>query len=864
MRYAETLAQRGDRIDVISLSRGERTSDDVIGGVNVFRVQGRIHDEKGPLSYLVRVLSFFVRAMLFLMRRQSQVKYDMVHVHSVPDFMVFIAWLPKLQGAKIILDIHDVLPELYASKFGVSETSLIYKLLLWVEKSSAKFADHVIIANDIWRAKLLNRSVPADKCTAILNFPDRSIFARQGRTRADGRFVMLYPGTLNWHQGLDIAIRAFAAIKDAVPNAEFHIYGVGPAEDSLRSLAAGLGLNGRVKLNGTREIRDVASLMENADLGVVPKRNDPFGDEAFSTKTLEFMAMGVPVLVADTKIDRYYFTDSIVQFFRAGNEASLSESMLELIKNSERRSDLVRNASKFIDSNDWESNKSRYLDVVDSLTAHVRPRRSPTADSGGRSQVGPSNKINDALSQYYRCPESYARFSLKGDLSEQRGFFRLGEHVVYGRCSGHAPANSPTEPLYDALQNASTESGTVQVPFDPAEVIDGLRYERYCQNSNSRVDSAINKLYYLVRPLMPVAVRKHLQKVRLEGWRDLPFPKWPVDQTVDQVAEQLLLFALRAQGVDRVPFIWFWPDGAASCAVMTHDVETTAGRDFCSTLMDINDSFGIKASFQVVPERRYDVPSSYLDSIRNRGFEINVQDLNHDGHLFRDRREFLTRVEKINSYGRKFGAVGFRSAILYRRQEWYDALQFSYDMSVPNVAHLDPQRGGCCTIMPYYVGDLLELPVTMTQDYSLFHILDDHSIDLWKQQSEIIMQKHGLMNFIVHPDYITEVRERKAYETLLSYLSELRRERKVWIPLPREVDQWWRQRSQMKLVRHGDEWHIEGPGHERAQLAYASEENGQIEYTIDSRLQNQLSRCAALTPSPESSSVVPAMGLADK
>jgi glycosyltransferase involved in cell wall biosynthesis len=837
MRYAETLAKRGDRVDVIALSRAERTSDDVIAGVNVFRVQGRTHDEKGPLTYLVRLLSFFVRAMLFMLRRQPRGKYDVVHVHSVPDFMVFTAWLPKLQGAKIILDIHDVLPELYASKFGVSETSLIYKLLLKVEKSSAAFADHVIIANDIWRGKLLARSVPADKCTAILNFPDRSIFARQGRSRADESFVMLYPGTLNWHQGLDIAIRAFAAIKDAAPNAEFHIYGVGPAEDSLRSLAASLGLNGRVKLNGTREIRDVASLMENADLGVVPKRNDPFGDEAFSTKTLEFMAMGVPVLVADTKIDRYYFTDSIVQFFRAGDEASLSESMLGLIRNSDRRGDLVRNASKFIDSNDWESNKSRYLDIVDGLTAHVRPRCFPSVYSFGHSPVGPSNKTSDALSQYYRCPEFYSRLSLKGELSEERGFFRWGEHIVYGRCSGQGPANSPTGPLYDALQDTSAKSGTTCLPFDPTEVIDSLRYERYSQSGNSQVDSAIAKLYYLVRPLMPIEVRKHLQRVRLNGWRDIPFPKWPVDRTADQVAEQLLLLALRAQGVDRIPFIWFWPDGAASCAVMTHDVETTAGRDFCSTLMDIDDSFGIKASFQVVPERRYDVPSSYLDSIRNRGFEINVQDLNHDGHLFRDRTEFLSRVEKINSYGREFGAAGFRSAILYRRQEWYDSLQFSYDMSVPNVAHLDPQRGGCCTIMPYYVGGILELPVTMTQDYSIFHILDDHSIALWKQQSELIMQKHGFMSFIIHPDYITKDRERKTYETLLSYLSQLRSERKVWIPLPREVDQWWRQRTQMKLVRHGNEWHIEGPGHERAQLAYASEKNGQIDYTIDSSQQ---------------------------
>ncbi len=457
----------------------------------------------------------------------------------------------------------------------------------------------------------------------------------------------------------------------------------------------------------------------------------------------------------------------------------------------------------------------------------------------------------DFISQYYRCPEIYTRLSLEGDLSEQRGFFRLGENIVYGRCSGQIPGNSPTGSLHDALQDASAGGGETHLRFDPIEVINSLRYELYCQNGPSTVGSTIAKLYYFVRPLLPVEVRKHLQKVRLNGWHHIPFPKWPVDRTVDEVAEQLLLLSLKANGADRIPFIWFWPDGAGSCAVMTHDVETTVGRDFCSTLMNINDSFGIKASFQIVPERRYEVPSSYLESMRSRGFEINVQDLNHDGHLFRDKAGFLSRVGKINSYGREFGAVGFRSAILYRRQEWYDALQFSYDMSVPNVAHLDPQRGGCCTVMPYFVNGLLELPVTMTQDYSLFHILNDRSIDLWKQQSELIMEKHGFMNFIVHPDYITELEERKTYETLLSYLSQLRSERNVWIPLPREVDQWWRQRSQMRIVREGNGWRIEGSGHERAQLAYASERNGKIEYTIDSRseVRSGLSEKRVLPPS---------------
>ena len=198
--------------------------------------------------------------------------------------MVFTAWLPRLQGAKIILDIHDVLPELYASKFGVRETSLIYKLLLQVEKSSANFADHVIIANDIWRAKLLTRSVRSDKCTAILNFPDRTIFAPRGRTRTDERFIMLYPGTLNWHQGVDIAIRAFAAIKDAAPNAEFHIYGVGPAEESLRSLAESLGLNERVN-SVARESYEISRLLWRMPiLGLCPKEMTLLGMRLLARK----------------------------------------------------------------------------------------------------------------------------------------------------------------------------------------------------------------------------------------------------------------------------------------------------------------------------------------------------------------------------------------------------------------------------------------------------------------------------------------------------------------------------------------------------------------------------------------------------
>jgi hypothetical protein len=267
---------------------------------------------------------------------------------------------------------------------------------------------------------------------------------------------------------------------------------------------------------------------------------------------------------------------------------------------------------------------------------------------------------------------------------------------------------------------------------------------------------------------------------------------------------------------------------------MTHDVETALGVSLCPYLMDMEDAFDIKGSFQIIPEERYDVTDDFLDSIRRRGFEVVVHDLNHDGQLFRDKDQFLKRAQKINAHKERFGASGFRAAILYRNQSWFDALDFSYDMSVPNVAHLDPQRGGCCTVMPYFVGKILELPVTTTQDYTLFNILGDYSIDLWKKQIDLIMEKHGLISFIVHPDYVSNPRERIVYEALLAYLADLRREQGIWITTPGEVDRWWRQRAEMKLVQDEFGWHAEGPGSERARIAYARQNDGHISYTLSS------------------------------
>jgi glycosyltransferase involved in cell wall biosynthesis len=225
--------------------------------------------------------------------------------------------------------------------------------------------------------------VPEANCTSILNFPDGRIFRRTGSTRNDQRFVMLYPGSLNWHQGLDLAIRALARIRNEAPHAELHIYGGGPEKEKLRLLARDLGLEDRVLLNDGVPIREVVKLMQSADLGIVPKRCDSFGNEAFSTKTLEFMSLGVPLIVAETAIDRYYFDDSLVKFFRCGDVENLASAMLQMIRDSELRLELARNGLEFVRGKTWQCHKHRYLEIVDSLSRRAAADNAKETESVG-------------------------------------------------------------------------------------------------------------------------------------------------------------------------------------------------------------------------------------------------------------------------------------------------------------------------------------------------------------------------------------------------------------------------------------------------------------------------------------------------
>lgn len=442
--------------------------------------------------------------------------------------------------------------------------------------------------------------------------------------------------------------------------------------------------------------------------------------------------------------------------------------------------------------------------------------------------------MDSSFLDYYLCPEEFARFGVAKEHGQTQGFFRVGKKITcFGR-SASPVEQMPNGDLPDVLPLLQVRDGEILLPFDTNEILDNLRKEKYVGNeyASTVAKKLIRKAYYAVRPFLSVQVRKHVQRFHLRERKYIEFPSWPIDKTVDNLCAELMSLSVKANGNQPIPFVWFWPDEYQGCVLMTHDVEHEEGRAFCSDLMDLDERYGIQSSFQVVPEERYALSDAFLDSIRVRGFELNVHDLNHDGHLFESHKQFLERAHRINQYGKKWSTEGFRAGGMYRNAEWSDAFQFSYDMSFPSAAHLEAQRGGSCSVMPYFLGGMVELPLTTTQDYSLFHILGEYSIDLWKEEMDFIASSNGLASFIVHPDYVIDPRARHVYENLLQYLSDQCSHAKLWQPLPRDVARWWRDRSHMRIVRRDHSWKVVGPGSERARIAFAQIENGRLTYHI--------------------------------
>jgi glycosyltransferase involved in cell wall biosynthesis len=375
-REAEALVSQGYEVDVISLRFKDTAPIDSYQGVRIYREKFKfslgIADEGGLGQRFLKYLRFFWNAAIRLTRLHRQQPYDTIQVHNLPDFLVFTALIPKLRGIPVILDLHDLMPEFYAGRFGQDTHSLLGRLIRWQESVSCRFADHVITVSEHWRQSLINRGVPAQKCSVVMNLADTKIFyARESHppdSSSDAEFRMIYHGTIVERYGLDMAIKAVAQIKDECPGIYLTLLGRGRHVDTLFQLIEELGVEEYVNLiNDIRPAEELPEIILAADIGIVPYRNDVFTDGLLPTKLMEYAALGIPSIASRTTTIQAYFADTMVEFFEPGDLDDLIRCIRTLYQNSERLSELTRGCTKFNEKFNWTKSGGDYVALVERL-----------------------------------------------------------------------------------------------------------------------------------------------------------------------------------------------------------------------------------------------------------------------------------------------------------------------------------------------------------------------------------------------------------------------------------------------------------------------------------------------------------------
>lgn len=382
-REAQALIQRGYEVDVLCLRDDGEKPLDQIDGIQVYRLPVKRHRGSGRMVQMLEYLAFFLQVFFWLGKRNRWKKYQSVQVHNLPDFLVFSAIGPKLRGARVILDLHDLMPEFFASSSQKGMKSLPVRMLMLQEKLACRFADHVITVTDLWRQTLIQRGVAPEKVSVVMNVADSTVFQRAEipvtgpNERQDGTFHLIYHGTLAHRYGIDLLVEAVAWVREQIPGIHLTVHGRGEYLDELRQLVLRLGVEEQVTFSTKYlPIGDIPSMLLKADLGVVPYRRDIFTDGILPTKLMEYVALGIPVLAAKTPIISHYFDETRVQYFQAGNVEDLTKKILLLYQHRDRLAQLAANADRFNQQYSWNRIAASYADTLDRLTGQTNQSNS--------------------------------------------------------------------------------------------------------------------------------------------------------------------------------------------------------------------------------------------------------------------------------------------------------------------------------------------------------------------------------------------------------------------------------------------------------------------------------------------------------
>jgi len=419
-----------------------------------------------------------------------------------------------------------------------------------------------------------------------------------------------------------------------------------------------------------------------------------------------------------------------------------------------------------------------------------------------------------------------------GPAAARLGRYQLAGCTFFGRVAADIPQQArdighgwrAAEQISDADGRPVAaiwrdRDGSIFLPFDPGEVMLQFWSEGYLnvgRSSLAAAGPALRRCYYLARPALPRAVQVKLRQAFTRVQARSSFPAWPVEDSLHRLYRWL--FASVAEIAGRpVPFLELWPAGRSWALVLTHDVETEAGYRTMGLLRDAERALGYRSSWNFVAER-YQVEDCAIRALQDEGCEVGVHGLRHDGRDLASRRLMEKRLPAMRANADRWSAIGFRSPSTQRDWQLMPRLGFVYDSSYSDTDPYEPQSGGCCTYLPFFNQSMIELPITLPQDHTLFCILQDAGADVWIRKAQFLRERNGMALVLTHPDYARDPRVAGGYRDLLEAFHD---DDTAWRALPREVARWWRERAASALRRDGDSWRIDGPASVQGRVGLA-------------------------------------------
>lgn len=380
-RAAEALLEHGFHVEVICLrDDAKEVADEFFNGVRVTRVPLR-HRRAGKLNYIAQYTTFTFIASAILALRSLRHRYHLVHVHNMPDFLILSALVPKLLGARAILDLHDPMPELMITIYGLGHQSFPVRFLQIVERLSIRLADAVITVNEACKKIFSARSCTPSKVTVVMNSPDSDIFEyRSADSDATARrdiskpFVIMYHGSLVERHGLDVAVAALSKVRESIPNAQLLIYGRS-TEFLLRVLASieRTPLSAAVRYLGPRNLEGIVEAIRNCDIGVVPNRRSLFTELNTPTRIFEYLSQGKPVIAPRAPGILDYFDEQDLVLFALGDADDLAQKIDYVFNHPEEVSQIVRRGQAVYHAHEWKNERTRFIRLVDGLVGARYP-----------------------------------------------------------------------------------------------------------------------------------------------------------------------------------------------------------------------------------------------------------------------------------------------------------------------------------------------------------------------------------------------------------------------------------------------------------------------------------------------------------